>query len=150
MNGLPTMVVKEAIRAQVGDNWGINHRQSAGLRGLSKGDVAGVASMYPDPAVRDPNLDLNQFVTSSAAPLPSFRWCAPGQGDNNRWTAGPVGGSPGPSRYSALTAPVIFSPAKVHRPQRHGQLPANFKRYLRSQRQRLRNEMILSPWTASR
>lgn len=79
-NGQPTMVVKEAIRAQVGDNWGINHRQSAGLRGLSKGDVAGVAIMYPDSAVRDPNLDLNQFVTSSAAPLPSFGGTRPGQG----------------------------------------------------------------------
>ena len=79
MNGLPTMVVNESIRAQVGDNWGINHRQSAGLRGLSKGDVAGVVSMYPDPAVRDPNLDLN--VTSSAAPLPSSSGgAAPGQG----------------------------------------------------------------------
>ena len=70
-NGLPTMVVKEAIRAQVGDFWGINHRQGAGLKGLSKGDVAGVAFMYSDPADRDPNLDLKQFVASSAAPLPS-------------------------------------------------------------------------------
>jgi hypothetical protein len=69
-NGQPTMVVNEQFRAQVGNNWGINHRQDAGLIGLSKGDVAGVAAMYNEPADRNPNLDLNQFVTSAAPGFP--------------------------------------------------------------------------------
>jgi astacin len=49
--GRPTMIARDPAR---GTAWGINHRQAAGLRGLSKGDVAAVASMYPEPARSDP------------------------------------------------------------------------------------------------
>jgi hypothetical protein len=87
-NGLKTMeVATPEILAAVGDNWGINHRQAAGLTGLSITDVAGVELMYPDKADRDPNLNLNQFVTA-AAPLPSGG-TPPGQGT-------PAGGQPVP------------------------------------------------------
>jgi hypothetical protein len=114
-NGLPTMVVKEPYTAEVGNNWGINHRGQAGLRGLSKGDVRGVIAMYDEPADRDPNLDLNQFVTAGAPLTPPRALPSQSQlsGEALRLGAPPVSTSPKP------TAPVNKSdkPSSIRTPK---------------------------------
>jgi hypothetical protein len=48
--GQPTMVARNP---SIGQNWGINHRQNVGLRGLSNRDVKAVAEMYPNRAKED-------------------------------------------------------------------------------------------------
>jgi hypothetical protein len=110
-NGRPTMVVKQWVIDSLGrnrkfadnlinGNWGINHRAAAGLRGLSKGDVAGVAAMYPDPADRSPTLDLSQFVQPPPAAEAGVRPGTPGG------TAPPPDGSGDrPAQVGAPTAP---------------------------------------------
>jgi hypothetical protein len=49
-NGQPTMTARDPA---IGQNWGINHRQNAGLRGLSRTDVESVSLMYPEKARED-------------------------------------------------------------------------------------------------